>query len=459
MTLDDIFGFVGEAVTPSVFAADALNFKANPRQREVLDAKAGRGILCCSRQWGKSTTVAAKAVHHALFTPDSLTVAIAPTLRQSEELLKKMRSFLRMCGIQARVDSANRFSIVLPNRVRILALPADEDNIRGFSAVSLLIIDEAARVPDSVYRAALPFLAATDGQIWLMSTPKGKRGFFYHEWINPDNGWLKIHSNVEEAHHLKPAFLDRQRESQPQDVFREEYYCEFRDPDGQLFPTGDIDAAFTSEYGPIPTRHLLITPNTTVLRYFLGIDLGQRQDHSAIAILERHTRLTGDRDPVTYQPYEKTTLVLRHIERFPLNTPYTSLIWKIKDLLANPNIERDHRIAIDATGVGGPFLDFLRQNGVQRNLVAVSITAGETQSVHHNTHYIPKRDLLTNLQLQLQNRALQISTHLPHAPILRDELASLRRYTATRGETYQPDRCGSHDDLLMALALAAWPRR
>ena len=408
---------------------------------------------------GKSTTVAAKAAHHALFAPDSLTLVIAPTLRQSEELLKKMRGFFRACDIQARVDSANRFSIVLPSRARILALPADEDNIRGFSAVSLLIIDEAARVPDSVYRAALPFLAATDGQVWLMSTPKGKRGFFDDEWISPDNGWLKIHSNVEEAHHLKPAFLARQRDSQPQDVFREEYYCEFRDPDGQLFPTGDIDAAFTDDFGAIPTRHHVMTLRSTELRYFLGIDLGQRQDHSAIAILERHTQLTGDRDPVTYKPHEVTTLVLRHIERFPLNMPYPELIWKIKDLLANPNIERDHRIAIDATGVGGPFLDFLRQNGVNRNVFAVSITSGETQSVQRNTNYIPKRDLLTNLQLLLQSRALKVSTHLPHGPILRDELANLRRATSVRGETYEPDRSGRHDDLLMALALAAWPRR
>ena len=314
-------------------------------------------------------------------------------------------------------------------------------------------------MPDSVYQAALPFLAATDGQLWLMSTPKGKRGFFYNEWVSPDSGWLKLHSDVTGAPHIKPAFIARQRESQPHDVFREEYYCEFRDPDGQLFPTHEIDAAFIDGFGPIPVRHHVMTGQTTELRYFLGIDLGQRRDHSAIAILERHTRLTGERDPVSYRALDVTTLVLRHIERFPLNMPYPELIWKIKDLLANPNIERDHRIAIDATGVGGPFLDFLRQNGVNRNLFPISITAGETQSVHHNTHHIPKRDLLTNLQLLLQNRALKISTHLPHAPILRNELTNLRRHTGTHGETYDPDRAAQHDDLLMALALAAWPRR
>ncbi|MBM3738354.1 MAG: hypothetical protein FJW39_21435 [Acidobacteria bacterium] len=98
------------------------------------------------------------------------------------------------------------------------------------------------------------------------------------------------------------------------------------DADGQLFPAADIDQAFTAEFGPIPARHLVVTARSTELRYFLGIDLGQRQDHSAIAVLERHTQLTGERDPVTYTPHQVTTLVLRHIERFPLNMPYTSLV-------------------------------------------------------------------------------------------------------------------------------------
>ena len=113
-------------------------------------------------------------------------------------------------------------------------------------------------------------------------------------------------------------------------------------------------------------------------------------------------------------------------------------------------------LSIDATGVGAPFLDFLRANGVRRNLLPVSMTAGDTITVHNGTHHIPKRDLLTNLQLLLQNRELKISTHLPHAPLLREELVNLRRRTAMRGETYEPDRASQHDDLFIALALAAW---
>jgi hypothetical protein len=101
---------------------------------------------------------------------------------------------------------------------------------------------------------------------------------------------------------------------------------------------------------------------------------------------------------------------------------------------------------------GAPFLDFLRANGVRRNLFPISITSGKSITVNRGTHNIPKRDLMTNLQLMLQNRELLISSHLPHAPLLRDELANMRR----RVDSFEPDRTSQHDDLLMALALAAW---
>ncbi|MBM3740918.1 MAG: hypothetical protein FJW39_34680 [Acidobacteria bacterium] len=389
-------------------------------------------------------------------TEESLTVVIAPTLRQSSELLKKIRTFLRRAGVDTKSDPANRFSLVLPNRSRILALPADPDNIRGFSAVSLLIIDEAARVPDEVYDAALPFLAATDGQLWLMSTPNGKRGFFYREWTSADPNWLRIRSTAAHAPHLKQAFLDRQRANCEAGVYLEEYECQFRDAEGQIFAADDIDMAFSVDAGPIPSSHFIATGSSTDLWYFIGLDLGQRQDHSALAVLELHTRYTGFRDPVSYNLITESLLTLRQLERYPLHMPYSDLIWKVKDVLANPNIQKRHSIAVDATGVGGPFIDFLRDAGVRTRLLPVSITSGDAPSLRNGTHYVPKRDLFTNLQILIQSRQITISQHLPWGPRLRDELLSLRRHTGTNYETYGTARSGQHDDLVFALALAAW---
>jgi len=239
---------------PSAFAREVLGFPANGIQAEVLDTHATRGILCCSRQWGKSTTVAAKAVHHVIFRPDAFAVVIAPNQRQSAELLRRMRNFLVKAGLEPRRDPAIRHSLVLPGGQRILALPSNEDTVRGYSAVTLLIFDEAARVEDEVYLAALPFLAATDGQLWLMSTPKGKSGFFYTEWTSADSGRLRIHSTVEQATHFRRSFLDRQRQSKPVEMFREEYWCEFRDSEDQAFPRDSVRAVFKDSVPALPSN-------------------------------------------------------------------------------------------------------------------------------------------------------------------------------------------------------------
>src|SRR5439155_6384357 len=140
-----------------------------------------RGLLNCSRQWGKSTITAAKAVHRAYTAPDRLVIAIGPTGRQVSEFIRKSKQFTRRLGIRPRGDGDNEISLLFPNGSRIVGLPGMEDTVRGFSAVSLMLIDEASRVSDDLYKAVRPMLAVGDGDLWLMSTPNGKRGFFYEE--------------------------------------------------------------------------------------------------------------------------------------------------------------------------------------------------------------------------------------------------------------------------------------
>ena len=77
-------------------------------------------------------------------------------------------------------------------RSRVVGLPGNEATVRGFSAVSLLLIDEASRVPDELYHALRPMLAVSDGGLWLMRTPHGKAGFFYEEWERGGPGWERV---------------------------------------------------------------------------------------------------------------------------------------------------------------------------------------------------------------------------------------------------------------------------
>src|SRR3984893_16905965 len=114
-------------------------------QRQFLLSSARQVLLNCSRQSGKSTTVAALALHTALFQPASLTLLLSPSLRQSLELFRKVMTAYDLVGrpIPALGDSQTRLE--LANGSRVVCLPGNEETVRSFRGVALLIIDEAAR--------------------------------------------------------------------------------------------------------------------------------------------------------------------------------------------------------------------------------------------------------------------------------------------------------------------------
>ncbi len=103
--------------------------------------------------------------------PGVTVLLVAPVGRQSGETLAKVRRFLATIGVKWTSDLVNDHSTMLANGSRIVSLPATRDTLRGYSSVSMLIIDEAAYVDDAVYLAIRPSLAATDGDLIILSTP------------------------------------------------------------------------------------------------------------------------------------------------------------------------------------------------------------------------------------------------------------------------------------------------
>jgi len=183
-------GASGPASDPVVWARKLLGFAPDSVQAAILRSSASRLILCCTRQFGKSTITAIKALHHAWTRPESLVLIAAPTARQAGEWLRKTHLFLECLGIRSRTDGVNRLSLKLPNGSRLVGLPNVPGNIRGFSKASLVLIDEAAFVADELYHALNPMLAVSRGGLWLMSTPGAQSGFFYDEWSREDSGAL-----------------------------------------------------------------------------------------------------------------------------------------------------------------------------------------------------------------------------------------------------------------------------
>lgn len=202
------------------FARERLGFHSDAAQQRVLLARANRGILNCTRQWGKSTVTAVMAVHRAVSEQGSLVLVLSPSERQSSEFVRKCAGFVRKLGMRVRGDGDNDVSIQLPNGSRIVGLPGAERTIRGFSAVSLMLIDEAARVDDELYFGVTPMLAVGGGDLWLLSTPYGKRGFFYDTWAKGGAEWLRISVPVTECPRIPKSFVEEQRRVQGDRRFR-----------------------------------------------------------------------------------------------------------------------------------------------------------------------------------------------------------------------------------------------
>ena len=217
-----------------------FGFEPDAQQSKVLRCGASRLLLCCSRQWGKSSTAAALAAHRAMTEREALVLCVSPTLRQSAEFVRKVCGYLRAAEEKF---SGGRLAVYLPNGSRVMALPGQEANVRGFSAPSLIVIDEAARVADSLYQAMRPMLVVGRGDLALLSTPFGERGFFWKEWVSGGERWTRIEVKATDCARISAEVLEEERESQSAEWFAQEYLCSFVGLENQAFKTEWLEAA------------------------------------------------------------------------------------------------------------------------------------------------------------------------------------------------------------------------
>jgi hypothetical protein len=238
------------ALSPGTLAAHA-GFSLDAWQRDVLESSAHQIILLVTRQGGKSTVSSIRALHRALYTPASLVLLLAPSYRQSKELFRKVKDALAALPFTVPLLSESALELEFTNLSRIVALPGKEATIRGFSGVSLLIVDEASRVPDELYMAVRPMLAVSGGDILLLSTPFGQRGFFHHEWTEGGAQWQRTKVTAHDCPRIPREWLEQERRQIGEWWFKQEYLCEFTETIDSVFSYEDIQAALDDSVTPL----------------------------------------------------------------------------------------------------------------------------------------------------------------------------------------------------------------
>jgi hypothetical protein len=236
---------------PSRILTDAA-VQPDPWQATLLRSGARRMLLLTTRQGGKSTTAAAVALKTVLTEPGALVLLLSPSQRQSAELFRKAVDLYRSLGrpVPLAGPRENQLKAEFANGSRLVSLPGEEGTVRGYSGAALLVIDEASRVSDDLYRAARPMLAVSKGRLMALSTPFGKRGFFYEEWVGPRR-WERVEVSADQCPRITAEFLAEERLALGERWFRQEYGCSFEDTVGALFSSEDVEAMFACDVPPL----------------------------------------------------------------------------------------------------------------------------------------------------------------------------------------------------------------
>ena len=195
-------------------------------------------------------------------------------------------------------------------------------------------------------------------------------------------------------------------------------------------------------------------------RIFVGLDLGQSQDPSALSIVERAEVFPGEMDWVTYERRRPLRFRVLYLERLLLGTPYPRVVERVRQVVRQSAQQGRCTLVMDATGLGTPVLDMMRAANLGCEIVPVLLTGGERESCANGVWHVPKRDLITGLQLMLERRELGLPSRLPAARDLAKEIAGMGVTISERGRvSYGRSREGEHDDLVIATALACWRAR
>jgi hypothetical protein len=182
--------------------------------------------------------------------------------------------------------------------------------------------------------------------------------------------------------------------------------------------------------------------------YFSGLDLGQAHEFTALAIVERTVVESA-------QPALRRYAV-RHLHRFALGTPYADLAAHVAMLFAEPPLARSG-LLVDQTMVGRPVVEELRRAKIQAKISALAITAGLHSGLgERGVLMVPKRELVSTMQVLLQSRRLSVASSLAEAALLVEELANFKLTQPPSGDDIADWREAPHDDLVFAVAIAVW---
>jgi len=409
---------------PAEFCEKTLGFKPTSYQHELIKLFEQNQFIAARwcRQSGKSQTISALLLHYALLNPNIHIGIVGPSWRQTKLIITRINAFLRKLP-KGTYHKPQKTIVRLTNNSTIEAYPNNPETIRG-PTLNIVYIDEFNFLPNDteMYDAVLFTLGTTNGKFICSSTPWSTNSIF-HKIFNDKayKDYAKSHVTWQQAQEpngpLKKTILEkikRQLEGNPW-RWRREMEAEWAEDENvwlnQALITNCIDHQLA--YYSFAEQQKG--------QFYAGLDLGKHQDHSALAIVK----------------IENNILKLVHLHRFPLRTPYASVIGYVKTLC--DRWQTVNKILVDITGIG---------EYIAEDMINASIHQTEGVTFTQGT----KEKIAQWLKQCMTEQKLKI----PYDSDLIAEL-NIETFELTKdGKIKFNHPEGTHDDCFWALALAAY---
>jgi len=413
---------------PVEFAQKLFKFTPTYYQARLLRDKSKRIVVKWSRQAGKTTVIALRAIWFAVTHPKTLTLIVAPSLRQSMIMSDRVHDHLASLPkhvFKRLVAKLQRTVITFTNGSRIIALPNSPQLLRGYTSHQV-ICDEAAFFQDDelvFYNVLYPMLATTDGTLIASSTPWNTDSVFYRfcqssEFSKHFITWR----DVVKAGLVKEEFIREMQEQLPLEQFQREFEAQFVEDADAWLPQSLIVSCVDAELEPYEFQ------DAPTGSFYIGVDFGKHQDYSVVVVCEK----------------VEETLRIVHVHRFPLKTEYASVIGYVKSLVDRWKSVRT--VYADVTGVGEYIVEDMKRAGIT-NTTGVTFTVST------------KEEMATILREKMRQKQFKI----PYTPkrTMRDidlpsELNVERFELAKTGHIRFSHPQGTHDDVFWATALAVY---
>lgn len=420
---------------PVSFAKKYLSFIPLPYQEQVLSDEAKRIAVRMSRQAGKTTTIAVRAIWFATTRPRTLSLIVAPSLRQSMIMMDRIQGLLhgmKTANRKAIVSKMQRTVISFRNGSQMVALPCSANLLRGYTAHQILA-DEAAFFRDDeiiFYSVLYPMLATTDGTLIASSTPWATKSVFYQMCKDQatERYWSRHHvtwRDVVASGLMTQEFIDEMRRVTPPERFIREFEAEFSEDIDAYLPQELIASCiWTDQWHNLSPRQIYYAFEDSPRGQFcIGIDLGEIHDHSVVSVVEKWNNRIG----------------LVHCHQFPLRTPYATVIGYTKAI--SDRFRSVQKVYVDAT----------RESYVVKDMQA----AGIPQVVPIHFTLQSKQEIAKYLKETMQLKIFA----LPYDPDVIAELNVEKFEISKDGNVKFHHDEGTHDDRFWSIALSVYAAR